>query len=62
MQRKIMYATTMTLLVYSAFRHVHTNIEKFYSFHHVCLSVCRHISQRLALDSLWSNLVVVALW
>jgi hypothetical protein len=57
-----MYPTTMTLLVYSVFRHVHTNSEKVYWLRHVCLSICQHISQRLALDGFSSNLIVVALW
>jgi len=48
--------TTMTLLVYSVFSHVCTNSAKVYCLHHVCLSICQHISQRLALDGFSSNL------
>jgi len=53
-----MYPTTMTLLVFHVFRHVHTNSAKVYCLHHGCLSICQHISQRLALDGFSSNLIV----
>jgi hypothetical protein len=39
-----MYPTTMTLLVYSVFRHVRTNSENVYCLHHFCLSICQHIT------------------
>jgi hypothetical protein len=34
------YLITMTLLVYSAFRHVRTNREKVCCINHGCLSIC----------------------
>jgi len=53
-----MYPTTMTLFVYSVFRHVCTNSEKIYYLHHGCLSICQHISEWVALDGFSSNLIV----
>ena len=53
-----MYPTIITLIVYSIFRHMHTNSEKVYCLHHGCLSLCQHISQRLALDEFSLNLTV----
>jgi len=57
-EEREMGATKWHVFNYHDFSHFRRNREKVFCLHRGCLSICQHISQRLALDGFSSNLIV----